>query len=76
MRLRAHKVAVATVLLLAGCGDGKPKHYYVLCEDRDASGWRLINHQRDANGFILACTYQSPDQRQAYTARCTSEGCD
>lgn len=76
MRVRALEVAISAGLLLAACGDGKPKHYYVLCEDRDASGWRLIDHQRDANGYILACTYQSPDRRQAYTARCTAAGCD
>jgi hypothetical protein len=60
---------------LAAC-DGKPKHYYVLCEDRDGAGWRLTNYERDKNGYLTSCTYQSPDGNNWYTARCTDEGCD
>lgn len=68
-------MALMLALSVGGCGDGAPKHYYVLCEDRDGNGWQLINHERDAKGYITACTYQSPDRRQAYTARCTESGC-
>lgn len=68
--------ALPIAAVLGACGDGAPAHYYVLCENKDANGWLLIDHQRDDKGYILACTYQSPDRRQAYTARCTARGCD
>jgi hypothetical protein len=64
------------VAALGGCGDGAPEHYYVLCEEVDGGGWRLINHQRDSKGYILACTYQSPDQQQVKVLRCGPDGCD
>jgi hypothetical protein len=68
--------ALAMSLGVSACGDGAPEHYYVLCENVDGAGWRLIDHQRDSKGYILSCTYQSPDKRQSRTARCTSNGCD
>lgn len=63
-------------LALIGCTDSKPAHYYVWCEEKDASGWLLIDWEEDPQGYLLACTYQSPDKRQMYTARCTDQGCD
>lgn len=66
----------AFAFVLTGCGDDAPKHYYVLCEERDGAGWRLIDHRRDSKGYILACTYQSPDRQQSYTVRCGESGCD
>lgn len=67
---------VFAALLLSGCGDGKPKHYYVLCEDVDGAGWRLIDHGKDAQGYLVSCTYQAPDRSQVRTARCSDTGCD
>lgn len=69
-------MAMTLVTGMGACGDGAPKHYYVLCEDRDASGWSLIDQQRDSNGYILACTYRSPDRQRSYTVRCRETGCD
>lgn len=69
-------LALAAMFGLSACGDGAPEHYYVLCEDVDGAGWRLIDHQRDSKGYIMSCTYQSPDKQQSRTARCTSSGCD
>jgi len=67
---------MALTLAVAACGDGKPKHYYVLCEDKDGAGWRLIDFHKDENGYLLSCTYQSPDRSQIVTRRCTNSGCD
>ena len=69
-------IYMALALFLAGCGDDAPEHYYVLCEGKDGAGWQLINTEYDEDGYLIACTYQSPDRQQAYTARCTSSGCD
>lgn len=66
-------VAVA-FLALAGC-ERKPAHYYVLCEGKDYNGWNLIDTEYD-DGYLVACTYQSPDRQQSYTARCRPNGCD
>lgn len=66
---------LALASLLASCS-GKPSHYYVFCEDLDGNGWRLIDYEKDANGYLMACTYQSPDRQQMYTARCREQGCD
>lgn len=67
---------VLAFLLLASCGDDAPEHHYVFCEDKDGAGWNLVDYEYDDKDYLIACTYQSPDQRQAYTARCTSAGCD
>lgn len=65
---------LALILFCAGC-DRKPEHYYVLCEGKDGNGWNLVDTEyRD--GYLMACTYQSPDQRQQYTSRCRDNGCD
>lgn len=69
-------LAVFALVFLASCGDGAPPHYYVLCDGKDGNGWNLINAERNENGYILACTYQSPDRQNAYTVRCTKNGCD
>lgn len=63
-------------LILVACGESKPEHYYVLCEDVDGDGWRLVNYHKDANGYLLSCTYQAPDRSQVRTLRCTENGCD
>ncbi len=67
--------AIVLCVVLAACSSGKPAHYYVLCEGKDYNGWELINIERE-NGYLMACTYQSPDRRQVYTARCRPSGCD
>ena len=66
-------LGLATLLL--GCQPAKPAHYYVLCEGKDYNGWDLVNTERE-NGYLMACTYQSPDKRQSYTSRCRENGCD
>jgi hypothetical protein len=67
-----------TVLLLlvavAAC-DRKPAHYYVLCEGLDGAGWHLVGTEYE-EGYLMACTYQSPDKRNIYTVRCSDRGCD
>jgi|GEM_PF-2079877 len=67
-------VLLSTILLTA-CWDGKPAHYYVMCEGKDGNGWDLVDTE-SKNGYLMACTYRSPDQKQAYTVRCTGDGCD
>ena len=52
----------------------KPEHYYVLCEDLDGAGWRLIDTEY-REGYLISCTYQSPDRLQVREDRCTPEGC-
>jgi hypothetical protein len=61
-------------LVLLGC-ERKPEHYFVFCEGKDANGWNLIGTEYDG-GYLIACTYQSPDRQQLYTARCRDTGCD
>lgn len=65
----------SAAVLLSGCGDSAPKHYYVMCDGKDARGWALISTTRD-RGYLVSCTYQSPDKSQAYTVSCRAEGCD
>lgn len=65
----------AILLLFIGACDDKPKHYYVLCGDKDDRGWNLISSAKDDNGYLISCTYQAPDKSDAYTARCTAQGC-
>lgn len=71
------KAAVGTLLsaTLWGCGDSAPKHYYVLCDDT-SDGWKLVDTKRDDNGYLIACTFQSPDKSQVRTDMCTASGCD
>lgn len=59
--------------LLAGC-DNKPKHYLVLCDATDGSGWKLID-SRKRDGYLMSCTYQSPDNTGRYTRQCDDNGC-
>ena len=59
---------------LFGC-DNKPEHYYVWCDNKDSRGWNLTDTE-SREGFLIACSYQSPDKKQSYTVRCNSEGCE
>lgn len=68
------RAVIALALFLMGC-DGKPKHYYVFCGAEDSRGWKLISSAKDDKGYLIACTYQSPDRKEAYTSRCTDKGC-
>jgi hypothetical protein len=69
-------LAVGVAVLLCGCSDfNKPAHYYVLCEGADPNGWKLVD-TFSRNGYLLSCTYQSPDKRQSYTVSCNDQGCD
>ena len=72
--LKALFMILATTLFVSGC-DNKPEHYYVLCDGKDRNNWSLIDTESD-NGYLMACTYQSPDRKQSYTVRCNSNGCD
>jgi len=71
---------ISLLVLLSGflvaCGDDAPEHYYALCEDKDGAGWQLIDSELDEKGYLIACTYESPDRQSVYTARCRSDGCD
>lgn len=68
-------LAGAAALVLSACQPGKPPHYYIFCESKDYKGWTLINTE-SREGYLVACTYQSTDLRQQYTARCGESGCD
>ena len=63
-------------LLAAVTAACEPEHYYAFCDEQDANGWKLVNVERDSEGYIMACTYTSPDGRQSYTPRCSQHGCD
>lgn len=67
-------VGVAMLLSLGGCFDSKPKHYFVLCEQRDRNGWILIDFVKK-DGYLISCTYQSPNGGGIYTSRCDDNGC-
>lgn len=72
-----HILKIATFVAfaaLAGC-DNTPEHYYVLCDATDGMGWSLIDTTSE-NGYLMSCTYQSPDRQHVRTDRCTSDGCD
>lgn len=71
---RSAALAIAAALTF-GC-DAAPEHYYVMCEYKDGNGWNLIDAEYDENGYLIACTYQSPDRTQSYEARCREDGCD
>lgn len=66
---------VVIFLLLATVSACKPKHYYVLCKGEDENGWRLTSTEYE-EGYLMACTYVSPDGMNAYTARCRKHGCE
>lgn len=72
--VRLKWLAMLGLLLLTAC-DSKPEHYYAMCEGQDGGGWSLINTEYE-DGYLIACTYQSPDRAQVYTARCGKHGCD
>ncbi|MBN9345016.1 MAG: hypothetical protein J0I48_02275 [Devosia sp.] len=74
--VRGAVLIAALAFALAGCAGGKPAHYYVFCEDKDGAGWKLVGVEKDAQGYLMACTYQSPDKSQSYTVRCRDTGCD
>lgn len=67
---------MAVAATLGACQPSKPAHYYVLCDDQDYNGWTLVDFEKDDAGYLMACTYQSPDRQQSYTSRCQPEGCD
>jgi major membrane immunogen (membrane-anchored lipoprotein) len=67
-------ITIAIALPIAGC-DVKPEHYYVMCDNVDARGWKLVNIERQ-DGYLMSCTYQSPDRKFSETLRCTDRGCD
>ena len=67
-------LVIGVIIVLAGCG-GRERPHYVLCEETDGRGWDLIDTEYDG-GFLIACTYQSPDRQQIQTSRCNSDGCD
>ena len=65
--------AALAAILVSGC-DNKPAHYLVLCDQKDGQGWELIDYVKQ-DGYLMSCTYQSPDKAQSYTNRCDAEGC-
>jgi hypothetical protein len=67
-------IAMTALVVLSGC-ERKPENYYVWCEGRDGNGWNLIDTEK-RDGYLISCTYQSPDRSQIYTARCNDDGCD
>jgi len=67
-------VLVGLLLILSGCND-KPEHYLVLCDQQDSQGWSLIDTVK-TNGYIMSCTYQSPDKQMSYARVCDSSGCN
>jgi len=66
--------ALFVVLALTGC-DQKPAHYLVLCDQKDGQGWQLIDAVKK-NGYIMSCTYQSPDKLASYSRVCDNSGCN
>lgn len=74
MRILILAIALSAAGVLAGC-EGEREHYYVFCDGRDANGWNLVGTEYDGE-YLIACTYQSPDQQRSYTARCRDDGCD
>jgi hypothetical protein len=45
-----------------------------MCDGSDMNGWKLVGTEYD-RGYLIACTYQSPDKQGSYTVRCGSDGC-
>ena len=68
------KLLLIFVLALVGCDD-KPSHYLVMCDQKDGQGWSLIDTV-SKNGYIMSCTYQSPDRMNSYSRVCDSSGCN
>ena len=74
MRMKFSVVVAVLAVCLAGCNP-KPAHYLVLCDAKDTNDWMLIDTVKE-NGYIMSCTYQSPDKSQTYTRKCDSDGCN
>lgn len=75
MGLKAKIAAgLISVAFLAGC-DNKPEHYLVLCYQTDGNGWNLIDTVKK-DGYIMSCTYQSPDKLNSYSRVCDKTGCN
>lgn len=60
-------------LITSGCNQ-KPPHYLVVCDEKDARSWELISVV-EKNGYIMSCTYRSPDRDEQYTRACDESGC-
>ena len=73
--LRWYQILIAATLVLGGCSDNKPEHYYVMCSGT-SDGWTLVDTRKDENGYLIACTFQSPDKEHVRTDVCTANGCD
>lgn len=68
-------VQIACISLMVTACNEKPPHYLVLCDEKDGNQWTLVDVVKK-NGYIMSCTYRSPDQSQRYTRACDSEGCN
>lgn len=60
-------------LALVAC-DSKPSRYLVICDAMDENKWTLIDVVKK-DGYIISCTYQSPDRKSYYKHICDSGGC-
>ncbi|MBB3772017.1 hypothetical protein FHS55_002626 [Angulomicrobium tetraedrale] len=67
-------VMALMALGVAGC-DSAPPHYLAWCDEKDGQDWRLIDHVKK-DGYLLSCTYQSPDRQSTYTRACDGDGCN
>lgn len=65
---------VVLLILSVACSKKAPPHY-IFCDGRDQAGWLLISTSHDDDGYLISCTYQSPDKKQAYTVSCGRDGC-
>lgn len=68
------KLLLFAIVAFAGC-DNKPAHYLVLCDEKDGQEWTLIDTIKK-DGYIISCTYQSPDKLNIYARVCDSSGCN
>lgn len=66
-------VLIVGLLAIVGC-DKKPNHYLVTCDQKDYNGWELTNFVKK-DGYLLSCTYTSPDKTQWYMNTCDNTGC-
>lgn len=64
----------SAVSLLSSC-DQKPPHYLVLCDQKDGNGWDLTDVKKQG-GYIISCSFTSPDKSQSYTRACDADGCN
>lgn len=71
MRYLVYSVAA---MLLAAC-DNAPEHYYAACTQQNGDGWNLIDTEKK-DGYLISCTYQSPDKTENVVLRCSENGCD